>query len=163
MPKRTVVVDHLSLAELEQRYRHAHDPIARSHFQIVWLLAQGKTRPQVAEVTGYGVRWIGELVRRYNQDGPEALGDRRHDNPGGQPILSPAQQGRLRASLAGAAPDGGLWTGPKVAAWIAAETGHPAYPQLGWLYLVRLGARLKRPRPQHANADPDAVAAFPKG
>jgi transposase len=162
MPKRTTVVEHLSVTELEQRYRQAHDPVERSHFQIVWLLAQGKTRPQVAEVTGYGVRWIGEIVRRYNQAGPDALGDGRHANPGGQPILSLEEQERLRTALTGAAPDGGLWTGPKVATWIEAETGHRAYPQLGWLYLVRLGARLKRPRPQHAKADPEAVAAFPK-
>jgi transposase len=162
MPRRTQVAEHLSLSELEQRYRQARDPVARSHFQIVWLLAQGKTRVEVAAVTGYGVRWIGEIIRRYNHDGPDALGDRRHANPGGQAILRPEQQARLLAALAGPAPDGGLWTGPKVAAWIEAETGHPAYPQLGWLYLVRLGARPKRPRPQHAKADPDAVAAFPK-
>jgi transposase len=163
MPKRTTVAEHLSLAELEQRYRRAHDPVERSHFQIVWLLAQGKTRAEVAAVTGYGVRWIGEIVRRYNEAGPDGLGDRRHDNPGGQPILSSEQQERLRAALAGPAPDGGHWTGPKVAAWIEAETGHRGYPQLGWSYLVRLGARLTRPRPQHAKADPEAVAAFPKG
>jgi hypothetical protein len=75
----------------------------------------------------------------------------------------PGQQDRLAAALQEPAPDGGLWTGPKVAAWIEAETGHPGYPQLGWLYLVRLGARLKRPRPHHAKADPTEVAAFPKG
>jgi transposase len=162
MPKRTIVTDHLSLAELEQRYRQAHDPVERSHFQIIWLLAQGKTRAEVAAVTGYGVRWIGEIVRRYNQAGPAGLGDRRHANPGGQPILSPAQQTRLGAALQGPAPDGGLWTGPKVAEWIAAETGHAAYPQLGWSYLVRLGARLRRLRPRHVKADPGEVAAFPK-
>lgn len=163
MPKRTTVSAHLELSELERRYRQAHDPVERSHFQIVWLLAQGKTRAEVAGVTGYSERWIGEIVRRYNTEGPDALGDRRHDNPGGQPILDAAQQERLVAALHGPAPDGGLWTGPKVAAWIAAETGRPSYPQLGWLYLVRLGARLKRPRPRHTRAVPKEQAAFPKG
>jgi transposase len=163
MPKRTTVADHLELDELETRYRQAHDPVERSHFQIVWLLAHGKTRAEVAAVTGYSERWLGEIVRRYNQEGPEALGDRRHANPGGQPILDDAQQERLLAALHGPAPDGGLWTGAKVAAWIEAETDHPAYPQLGWTYLVRLGARLKRPRPRHAQANPQEVAAFPKG
>ncbi|MEZ4569817.1 MAG: helix-turn-helix domain-containing protein [Thermomicrobiales bacterium] len=163
MPKRTTVVDHLELDELERRYRQAHDPVARSHLQIVWLLAQRKTRAEVAAVTGYSERWIGEIIRRYNQEGPEALGDRRHDNPGGQPILDADQQQRLWDALHGPAPDGGLWTGPKVAAWIEAETGHPGYPQLGWTYLVRFGARLKRCRPQHTQADPEEIAAFPKG
>jgi transposase len=162
MPRRTTVVEHLTLADLETRYRQAHDPVERSHFQIVWLLVQGKTRADVAAVTGYSERWIGEIIRRYNQAGPEALGDRRHANPGGQPILDAAQQERLWAALHGPAPDGGLWTGPKVAAWIEAETGHPGYPQLGWTYLVRFGARLKRPRPRHTQADPQEIAAFPK-
>lgn len=163
MPKRTSVIAHLALDELAARYRHAHDPVERSHFQIVWLLAQGQTRSEVAAVTGYSQRWIGELVRRYNQAGPTARGDRRHANPGGQPILTAEQQARRWAALHGPAPAGGLWTGPKVAAWIEAETGHPGYPQLGWSYLVRLGARLKRPRPRHTQADPQELAAFPKG
>ncbi len=124
MPNRTRVVAHLELDALETRYRQAHDPVARSHFQIVWLLAQGKTRTDVASVTGYSERWIGEIVRRYNAQGPDALGDRRHDNPGGQTILKAQQQERLWEALHGPAPDGGLWTGPKVAAWIEAETGH---------------------------------------
>ncbi len=163
MPGRTPVVDHLALAALEQRYRQAHDPVDRSHFQIVWLLAQGKTRAEVAAVTSYSQRWVGEIIRRYNQEGPDALGDRRHDNPGGQSILDADQQERLWEALHGPAPDGGLWTGPKVAAWIEAETGHPGYPQLGWTYLVRFGARLKCLRPHHTKADPAEVAAFPKG
>lgn len=162
MPNRTKVSAHLACDELEARYRQAHDPVERSHFQIVWLLAQGKTRAEVAAVTGYSERWIGEIIRRYNQDGAAALGDRRHANPGGQPILDADQQERLWEALHGPAPDGGLWSGPQVATWIATETGHPAYPQLGWLYLVRLGARLKRPRPHHTQADPQQVAHFPK-
>jgi hypothetical protein len=52
MSKRTTVADLLSLAKLERRYRRAHDPVERSHVQIVWLLAQGKTRAGVAAVTG---------------------------------------------------------------------------------------------------------------
>lgn len=160
MPRRTQLEPHLSLPELESRYRQAHDPVERSHFQILWLLAHGKTHAQVAEVTGYSRRWISILVARYNTDGPAALGDQRHHNPGGQWRLNAAQQDRLQQALAGPAPDGGLWTGPKVAAWIAAETDQPTWPQLGWRYLVRLGYRLKRPR--HAQADPAAQAAFPK-
>lgn len=162
MPRRTQLQPHLSLSELETRYRQAHDPVERSHFQILWLLAQGKTQAQVGEVTGYSRRWISRLVARYNADGPQALADQRHHNPGGQLRLSADQQDRLQQLLAGPAPDGGLWTGPKVASWIAAETGQPTWPQLGWRYLVRLGYRLKRPRPRHAQADPDAQAAFPK-
>src|SRR3982750_2886076 len=42
----------------------------------------GQDHPQVMEATGYSRGWIQQLARRYNSDGPEALGDRRHRNPG---------------------------------------------------------------------------------
>src|ERR671911_1381911 len=67
---------HLSPAELGQRYRAARSPIERSHLQIVWLLSQGRDEREVAQVTGYGRRWVGEVVRRYNEGGPDGLGDR---------------------------------------------------------------------------------------
>src|SRR3712207_3883811 len=60
------LVAHLSTAELGQRYRAARQPIERSHLQIVWLLSQGRSEREVAAVTGYGARWITEIVRRYN-------------------------------------------------------------------------------------------------
>ena len=56
MPKRIRVERHLSTEELEKRYREASDGVRRSHYQIVWLLSEGKlppeefTRPEVAEV-----------------------------------------------------------------------------------------------------------------
>src|SRR3954469_15576303 len=72
---------HLSPAELGQRYRAARSPIARSHLQIVWLLSRGRGEREVAQVTGYGRRWVAEVVRRYDEDGLEGLGDWRRCGP----------------------------------------------------------------------------------
>jgi hypothetical protein len=47
MPKKIKLKPHLSTAELEKRYREARDPVERSHYQIVWLIAQGKTTTEV--------------------------------------------------------------------------------------------------------------------
>jgi hypothetical protein len=58
MPKKIELHPHLSTEELENRYRGAKDPVERSHYQIVWLIAQGKTTSEVMEVTGYGRTWI---------------------------------------------------------------------------------------------------------
>lgn len=162
MPRRLHVEAHLTVEELGRHHRAARDPIERSHWQIVWLAAQGLRRAEISAVTGYQARWISTIIGRYNQAGPTALGDRRHANPGGHCRLTPAQHEQLATVLAGPAPDGGLWTGPKVAQWIATATGQPAPPQLGWRYLVRLGYRPLRPRPHHAQADREAQAAFPK-
>jgi len=77
MPKYVQVAAHLTPDELEQHYRQAADPVERSHFQIIWLLACGRRVRQVAEVTGYCANWIRILARRYNQEGTMALADLR--------------------------------------------------------------------------------------
>ncbi len=77
MPKTIKLEPHLDSQELENRYRKAHDPVLRSHYQILWLISEGKTTAQVMEATGYSRGWIQQLARRYNRYGSEALGDRR--------------------------------------------------------------------------------------
>jgi transposase len=163
MVRPLVLPPHLPVAELERRYRRARDPVARSHWQIVWLLARGDPTAAVAGATGYSVHWVREVARRYREGGPDALGDRRHANPGAAPLLTPAQQEELRAALGGPAPDGGLWTCRKVAAWIAGLVGRPVPEQRGWEYLRRLGFSPQRPRPREVRADAEAQAAFKRG
>jgi transposase len=157
------LVAHLSLAELGQRYRAARSPVERSHLQIVWLLSQGRSEREVARVAGYGRRWIAEIARRYNADGPKGLGDRRHANAGAKPLLGAEDEAALRAALAGPPSDGGLWTGPKVAAWMAIRLGRKVWPQRGWDYLRKLGYSAQVPRPRHAKAaSPEEQAAYKK-
>ena len=146
------VAAHLSPAELGRRYRTARDPIERSHLQIVWLLSQGRDEREVAAVSGYGRRWIGAIVRRYNEAGPDGLGDGRAGNAGAKPLLDADGEAALGAALAGAPADGGLWTGPKVAAWMAARLGREIRPQRGWDYLRKLEHSLQMPRPRDAQA-----------
>ena len=154
---------HLSVEGLGCRHRAARDRVERGHLRVVWLLRQGRSGREAAQVTGLSERWVAEIVRRYNEEGPEGLGDRRHGNAGARSLLDDAQRAALDEALRGAPPGGGLWSGPKVAAWIAAATGREVRPQRGWDYLKRLGFTLKRPRPRHAKADAAAQAAFKKG
>jgi transposase len=163
MARTLTLAPHLPVPELEARYRQARDPVARSHWQIIWLLAGGSPTAEVARVTGYSVPWVRELARRYREDGPAGLGDRRHANPGAAPLLTPAQQAALRAVLAGPAPDGGIWTCRKVATWIEAASGRPVAEVRGWEWMRRLGFTPQRPRPRETRADPAAQAAFKKG
>src|SRR5215218_11395555 len=115
MPKKIKLESHLSTAELESRYRESKDPIERSHYQIVWLIAQGKSTAEVMEVTGYSRDWIQQLSRRYNERGPAALGDKRHENPGGanRALLDEQQREELASLLKGAPSDGGMWNSRK--------------------------------------------------
>jgi transposase len=163
MARRVEIPPRLPVAELARRYRRTRVAGARSHWQIVWLLARGEPTAEVCRATGYCANWVREVARRYREDGPEALGDRRHANPGAPPLLSAGQQARLREALGGPAPDGGLWTGRKVAAWMAAELGRPVGEPRGWEWMVRLGFSPQRPRPRETRADAAAQEAFKGG
>jgi transposase len=156
------VADHLGLEELTARYRAARDPVERGRWQMVRLLVAGRSLAEVADVTGYSTRWVREVVRRYNEDGPDALADRRHGNPGAAPLLDAAGRAALEAALERPPPEGGRWTCAKAAAWIARRTGRERVPaQRGWAYLRRTGHSPQVPRPRHVRAaDPAAQAAF---
>jgi transposase len=162
MPKRLAISPHLSLDALERRYRTAREPIGRTHWQIIWLLARGHPSEQVAAVAGYTVNWVRRLAQRYNRHGPAGLGDRRQRNPGRTGLLSMAPREALVAALAPPPPDGGVWTGPKAAAWMTATLGRHVHPQRGWEMLRRLGWTSQVPRPRHAKAEPAAQVAFKK-
>jgi len=139
VPKYVTVEAHLSLDELAHLYRKAVDPVERSHFHIIWLLAQGKRFSEVALVTRYCLNWIRILARRYNQEGAQVLADQRKQNTGAPALLSDEQKNQLRQLLEQASPDGGLWTGPKVAHWMSGQTGRKIHAQRGWDYLKHLG------------------------
>jgi transposase len=165
MPKKIKLEPYLSTKELESRYRGAKDPIERSHYQIVWLIAQSKTTSEVIEATGYSRNWIQQLARRYNREGPEALQDRRHKNPGAKDraLLDEHQRSELTEVLKKPPADGGMWNSRKVANWIEENTGRNVRPQRGWEYLRKLGNTPKVPRPSHAKADPKEQQAFKRG
>ena len=166
MPKTIKLESRLSSEGLENRYREARDPVLRSHYQILWLISQGKTTTQVMEVTGYSRGWIQQLARRYNADGPQALGDRRHLNPGAKEraLLSAEQQRELQEALTNPPPDGGMWNSRKVGEWIEQKTGRVVSnkKQRGWEYLKRLRQSPKVPRPHHEKADNGEREAFKK-
>lgn len=154
---------HLSVAELERRYRSAHDPNERSWWQILWLLSQGHTAVSVAAVTGYSAYWIGQIAKRSNTDGPEAMRNRRPtDSYRPPPALSPALQEELRQLLAEAARREHSWTAQQVATWMSERLGRPVSSQLGWSYLVRRKHSPQVPRSPHAMADAEQQAVFKK-
>jgi transposase len=162
MPKRISISPHLSLEELERRYREAEDVVERSHYQIIWLLVKGKSTAEVAEVTGYSRGWIYELVWGYNRQGAETLGDGRHDNRGAAPLMDDIQQANLLEVLQGPSPDGGLWNGRKVADYLSEVLGRPISRQQGWEYLRQMGWRQRVPRPQHRESDPEVQHEWKK-
>ena len=144
--RRLRLTPHLRPAELEARYRRASDPVARSHWHMLWLLAQGQSIQEVVCNTGYSATWIATIARRYNRDGPAGVGDRRHANPGRMMLLSPEQQAELATALDRPPPGGGSWTSRKVAEWMATRVGREVHVARGWEMLRRLGYGQARKR-----------------
>jgi hypothetical protein len=162
MPKRLSIQADLAVDELETCYCRANDPVARSPWQGIWRLAQGRPAAQVAAVTGYTVNWMRPIARLDHQQGPTGLEDRRHRTPGPIGLLAAAQHAALAAALQQPPADGGGWTGPKAAAWLPAMLGRRVPPQRGWAAWRRLGWTSKGPRPRPGKAEPSAQAAFQK-
>src|SRR5215203_4916109 len=114
------IVGHLPVAELEARYRAARDATEARHHQAIWLLAPGRTVLEVAEVLAFVPRRVEELAQRYNAFGPTALGDqRRRNGRTAATLLTEAVLSALAERVPTPPEDGGLWTGPKVAGWMA--------------------------------------------
>ena len=169
MPKRIGLSPHATTKELEHLYRKAKDPVERSHLQIVWLLSEGKGTAEVSEVTGYSPGWVRQVARRYDERGVEGLGDRRHRNPGAREraLLDEEGQAELREALEGPPPafvGGGMWSGPKVALWIAKRNGlEKVHAQRGFEYLRKVGMSPQEVRrPSSARAEHDEQEAFKK-
>ncbi|HWP44192.1 MAG TPA: helix-turn-helix domain-containing protein [Blastocatellia bacterium] len=140
MPRpRTRLKEHLTAEQLKARYRSCRDAKEARRWHALWLVSEGYTPQEAARLTGLQASWVRRILHSYNENGPEGLIDGHRRNPGGaKPRLSAEQMNELREQLREHPPDGGLWTGPKVAAWIEERTGKKTYPQLGWVYLKNL-------------------------
>src|SRR5215471_2642909 len=115
MARRIHLRPHLSVAELARRYRTAKEPNERTWWQILWLLAQGRTATELSAVTGYRAYWIGQIAKRYNEQGSAGMVNRRHTTSyRPPPVLSADLQEQLRRLLAEAAARNEPWTGREV-------------------------------------------------
>src|SRR5436305_5849173 len=162
MAKRIEVKTELTAEELHERYRRASDGVERTHWQMLWWLKEGKSAKEVAALLGYSAGSVREIVRRWNERGAAGISDHRVEIAGAKPLLGNELRAALAARLQQPPEDGGLWNGPKVAAWMQERLGRPVAPQRGWDYLRWVGYSARVPRPQHAKADRNAQEAFKK-
>lgn len=162
MPAASPLADHLNEAELRVRYLSAPTRIEGIRWHALLLRRQGYSHARIADITQRGTRWVSTTIRRYNEGGPDAVADQRAKN-GKQPYLSDAQQDQLRALLQGPPPDGGIWTGKKVLAWIEQQLGSEHTLTMAYDYIHRAAFSQQVPRPQHQKADQAAQQAVKKG
>lgn len=164
MPRRITLEPHLTTEELYRRYRACRHPQEKLRWRALYLISGGELANHAARRVGRSSGWVSDLTRRYNERGAEAVPDARGDvAPGRKPRLDAEAAQALDAALRSPPADGGLWTAPKVAAWIAARTGAAVNASTAWRVMRRLGFTLQVPRPRHRRAaSAEEQAAFKK-
>ena len=164
MQRRIELKGHLRTEELKRRYLACQKAQEKTRWRALYLISKGVIAAQAARRVGRTSGWVTQLVSRYNRQGPDAIprqGGR--GDVGRPPKLSAPLAKELDKALRSRPPDGGLWTGPKVAAWIAEKSGQGVHHSTGWRALKRLGFSLQTPRPANKRrASAEEQAAFKK-
>jgi transposase len=145
------IVEHFTPEQIDHHYRTCADPREKTRWHVIWLLTrpgQRHSANSASAIVGLSPAWAAEILKRWNAHGPDGLRDGRREN-GAKPLLNARQQQALLTALRRRAPDGGLWTSPKVAQYVQERWGHAIDPATGWKWLKRLGFSLQVPRPSH--------------
>jgi transposase len=151
--KRLPVVAHLSADEVGRRYRSCSDAKEKTRWHLVWLLLRDQTLSceRAGPLVGLSDAHARTLLKRWNVHGPDGLADRRRANKSTGKLTAP-QQAEVYDALQQESPDGGLWSGPKLARYVRDRWGIEVCPETGWRWLRKLGFRLVVPRPRHPEA-----------
>lgn len=147
MASRIELKPHLTTEELRKRYRSCAKPQEKARWHALYLIATGVVAAEAARRVGRASSWITSLARRYNRDGATAVTRKQSTKPSHRAAVDAELGKELDKALRSEAPDGGLWTGPKVAAWITDRNGRAVHATTGWRTLKRLGFSLQTPRP----------------
>ena len=73
MPRYAVVAPHLPVAALADRYCRSRDPVERTRWHLLWLVADGGRLPEAAALVGSSADWARAVARRSNASGPAGI------------------------------------------------------------------------------------------
>ena len=147
-------VRHRTANQIRAKYRACRHPVEKTRWHAIWLLARAdepRTPARVAALVGLSDITVRAVLHRWNAAGPDGLTDGRKGN-GSEPKLTARRRAALYAALQKRPPDGGLWTGPKVARYVRDRWGVAVGPVTGWRWLRDLGFTLQVPRPSPPRA-----------
>ena|SRR2546423_3962742 len=147
MAGRIQLKPHLTTEELLSRYRSCQKPQEKVRWHALYLISRGVVAADAARRTGRASSWITNLARRYNRDGAAAVSRKQSGRPSHRAKVDHKLGKELDKALRSGAPDGGLWTAPKVATWITEKSGQEVHPVTAWRAMRRLGFSLQVPRP----------------
>jgi len=130
----------------------------------VLLVAHGLSCPQVGELLGDSARTVVNWVQRFEARGLAGLSE--GERSGRPSRLSQSQLTRVEAALRESPDKFGIptqmWDGPALSEFLRRELGVDLKVRQCQRLFRHLGFRLRKPRPQVAQADPQLQAAHKK-
>ncbi len=158
MPKTAYLAQHFSSRELKEKYLKSRDSVETRRWHLLWKISLGWTIKNSAIAVGYSYPYAQKILNQYNRNGEEGIKNRRNKTSnhlrGKKRLLNDKQLEKLKQQIEQTPPDGGIWTGTKVARWIEQETGREkVWNQRGWDYLKKCDYSWQSPRPAHKKAD----------
>jgi transposase len=130
----------------------------------VLLVAQGLTCPEVGQLLGDSPRTVVNWVQRFESRGLAGLSE--GERSGRPRRLNESQLARVEGALRQSPSQFGLptqmWDGPTLSEFLRSEIGVELRVRQCQRLFRQLGFRLRKPRPQVAQADPQLQAAHKK-
>jgi len=161
----------LTISDREEMILALQDEIRRSpdarydhRLHGVLLVAQGMSCRETAKALGDSPGTVVNWVRRFEQSGFAGLNERA--GRGRRARLGRTEMKRVEAALRKSPADYGLlaqlWDGPLLSSFVQRQFGVTLRVRQCQRMFRRLGFRLRKPRPEIAQADPQAQAAVKK-
>jgi transposase len=165
MPKKAYLAHHFSSNELKSKYRTCRDSVEARRWHLLWKISRNWTIKNAALAVGLNYQYAFKILKKYNKLGEEGVRNLKKKSGrhrrGKNPLLNPEQFQALIIQLKTRPPDGGIWTGAKVARWIEKVTGiEKVWEQRGWDYLKKCKYSWQKPRPKHRKGNPIEQEAF---
>ena len=158
------IQDPNAVLVLQDEIRRTEDARYDHRLHAVLMVSKGMTCPKVAEILDDSERTIRYWVKRFNEEGLAGLVE--IERPGRPRRISDKQMQKidqvLREPPEKAGMIGNIWDGKLLAAYIAKEFGIELGVRQCQRIFKHLGYRLRRPRSQVAQADPERQKAFKK-
>jgi transposase len=142
-----LALDEAARTELAGRFEATRDAETRTRYQMLLLLAEGRTPPEVGALVRRSAATVRRVLRRYQAAGPDGIPPR--PRPGQPPHFPPAWAAELER-VAELDPrtvgvPSAVWTTRLLADHLAGATGQGAAIETVRLALHRLGFVCKRP------------------
>lgn len=146
---------------MRKELRACRDTHRRRRLDILRLVKQGYGPTEIGRILDCSRTTVRTVVLAFNERGWDGLLDERARN-GRAPKLTAEQTAALLKALEDPPPDGGLWSGPKVRAWLKTMFDIESGPRYGWQTLRRLNFTLQQPQTRHGRADAARQDEFKK-